>query len=164
MDKKIDTYHLEKPIWTEQDFDQMGWHDSHIHAISFGEGFQFKLDIDYIFEWVHPKVNETYFNFWIAPCTLVFENVWDLRLDILISSDIELEIDDLRRENAREARNAAYIEKKTEYDWTIETHQGDITFKSVGYIQYVRMRPVLTSSQVLLSEVRGGISFSKESV
>ncbi len=142
----------------------MGWHDSHIYAISFGEEFQFKLDIDYIFQWIHPKANETYFNFWIAPCTLIFENVWDLRFDIFISSDIELEIDDVRRENAREARNAAYIEKKTEYDWTIETHQGDITFKSVGFTQYVRMRPVMTSSQVLLPEVRGEISFNTKTV
>jgi len=131
-------------------------------AISFGERFQFKLDIDYIFQWIHPKENETYFSFWIAPCTLVFENVWDLRFDIHISSDIELEIDDIRRDNAREARNAAYIDKKTEYDWTIETHQGDITFKSVGFTQYVRKKPVYTSSQLLLPQDRDGVSFSTE--
>lgn len=24
-----------KEIWTEKDFEDMGWHDSHVHAISF---------------------------------------------------------------------------------------------------------------------------------
>lgn len=51
----MNDYQLEKYLWTEEDFNQMGWHDSNIYAIAFGENFEFKLDIDYIFQWVHPK-------------------------------------------------------------------------------------------------------------
>ena len=48
-------YKLEKWIWTEADFDVMGWHDSQIHATAFfPEDFELVLDIDYIFDWVHP--------------------------------------------------------------------------------------------------------------
>jgi hypothetical protein len=28
-------YKIEKWIWTEADFDVMGWHDSQIHAMAF---------------------------------------------------------------------------------------------------------------------------------
>ena len=47
-----DTYHLEKTIWTDTDFEQMNWHDCPIHAFSFNDNFELLLDIDYIFKWV----------------------------------------------------------------------------------------------------------------
>jgi hypothetical protein len=31
----VEEYELEKWIWTEADFDVMGWHDSSIHALAF---------------------------------------------------------------------------------------------------------------------------------
>ncbi|HWZ22054.1 MAG TPA: hypothetical protein VNW06_05340, partial [Cytophagaceae bacterium] len=65
----IEQYHLEKKIFTEEDFDIMGWHDSLIHGISFGDNFQFLFDIDYIFKWV---LEDKHYMFWVSPCTLVF--------------------------------------------------------------------------------------------
>ena len=61
-------YELDKWIWTEADFEQMGWHDARIHAIAFlTETFEFALDIDYILQWVEPAEGETYYKFWVAP-------------------------------------------------------------------------------------------------
>lgn len=155
-------YQLEKYLWTEEDFDQMGWHDSNVYAIAFGENFELKLDIDYIFQWVHPKENERHFSFWISPCTLIFENVWDLKFNLQTSTEIELEIDDIRRENPQQTKNAAYLIKTTEYDWIIETHQGMISFKAVGYRQYVRRKPIFIDSQMIGLSERGGVSFETE--
>jgi hypothetical protein len=152
-------YSLEKTVWSDTDFDEMGWHDAYIHAISFREDFEFLLDIDYILDWVPPKEDEEYYKFWIAPCTLIFENVYDLTLDLPSNVRLALEIDAIVRNNPRQAPNAAYLKKKTEYDWTIELHTGEINFTSVGYTQFIRRSPVLSDRQRFNQNQRGGISF-----
>jgi hypothetical protein len=108
-------YEVEKWIWTEDDFDIMGWHDSKIHALAFvPEDFEIAFDIDYIFQWIHPKPNETYFKFWVAPATLVFENVHDVEFDIE-SYNGDLEIDGVTRKDPGKPLNAQFIGK--DVDW-----------------------------------------------
>src|SRR5690348_9572503 len=51
---------LEKAVWTDGDFDTMGWHDASVHAIAFHEeehGAQdaLLLDLDYIVRWLDPE-------------------------------------------------------------------------------------------------------------
>ena len=76
-------YELEKWVWTEEDFERMGWHDSRIYALAFSpETFELLLDIDYIFQWINPEPGETFYKFWVAPATLIFENVSDVDFDI----------------------------------------------------------------------------------
>ncbi|WP_300604846.1 hypothetical protein [Niabella sp.] len=157
MTASVKRYHLEKSYWTDEDFDQMGWHDNHIYAISFGGNFELLFDIDYIFKWV--LTDKTY-HFWIAPCTLVFENAYNLQLNIS-SWDMGVEIDGISRKNPRRPKNADYIERQTEMDWLIDTHQGSISFRSVGYRQYVRQFPRYCSTQVIDQRERGGISFDE---
>ena len=65
MHNLTERYHLEKAIWSESDLENMGWHDTFIHAISFSEDSKFLLDIDYIFKWIDPVKEETYFKFWL---------------------------------------------------------------------------------------------------
>jgi hypothetical protein len=156
MTETSNSYQLDKSIWTEDDFETMGWHDSFIYAFSFGENYQFLLDIDYIFKWVEAGKK---YKFWISPCTLVFENAYDIVIDIESSSG-GLDIDDIIRENPKRPKNADLIKRETEFDWTIETQQGSISFKSVGYKQYVRQTPKLLSSQFIGLTDRGGVSFS----
>jgi hypothetical protein len=55
-----------------------------------------------------------------------------------------LEIDSQIHENPKKPRNAALIEKQIEFDWTIDTQQGNISFRSVGFRQYVRRKPVFS--------------------
>ncbi len=149
---------LEKLIWNEDDFDRMGWHDCKIYAVAFkDENFELVFDIDYIVEWLHPKDSESNFKFWVSPSTLVFKNVWDL--NISLESNLNLEIQDIRRENPSTPKNAKDLSLQVEYDWIIETGEGKITFKSVGYVQYLRKLPILLASQTIDFNERGGISF-----
>lgn len=40
--------------------------------------------------------------------------------------------------------------------------EGKITFKSTGFKQFVRQKPIFTYSQILSLEDRNGISFSEK--
>jgi hypothetical protein len=83
-------------------------------------------------------------------------------IDLEISVPSEITIGDIIRENPQTPKNGAYTEKNVEYDWLMETFKGNISFKSTGYKQYVRLNPKLTDNQELDFESRGGVSFSKE--
>ncbi|RYY84391.1 MAG: hypothetical protein EOO15_19480 [Chitinophagaceae bacterium] len=157
MEQSSNTYQLEKSLWTEEDFETMGWHDCHIHAISFGENFDLLFDIDYIFKWVTHK---SPFDFWVSPCTLVFENVYDIVFDLNFSTG-GLDIADIYKEGPNVPRNAAHIGRELEYTWKIELQEGAIQFKSVGYKQFVRRLPVFQKEQYLDLSERGGVSFEK---
>jgi hypothetical protein len=155
-------YELEKSIWDDGDFEQMSWHDVTIHGIAFGPGeYELSLDIDYIFSWVHPAEGETYFRFWVAPCTLVFENVYDLHLEADPYGSTMLEVDHIRRNDPRAPKNAEFVGRGVEWQWTLECHNGEVSFRSVGFKQYVRSAPVLTQQQSLDLPLRGGYSFER---
>jgi hypothetical protein len=153
-----DSYELEKPIWDDRDFERMGWHDATIRGIAFGPGeFEVSFDIDYIFQWVHPAEGERFFRFWVAPCTLVFLNVYDLRLETAPYGGPALSVDDVRRTDPRRPKN--FIGRELEWLWTLECHHGEISFRSVGFTQYVRRAPVCIQTQSIELGERGGISF-----
>ena len=157
-----ESYTPDKLIWTESDFEIMGWHDCHIHAIAFdelSEKFELVLDLDYIFKWIDPIAPQKNYSFWIAPCTLIFENVHSLSLDL--QSVDGLEIDNVSRANVRVPRNSEFIHRDKEWDWTIECQEGTITFCSVGFKQFVRSPPVRNDAQSLSLAERGGRSFER---
>ena len=77
----MNEYTPEKWLWTDADFEQMGWHDVHIHGFAFG-AYTLTFDIDYTFRWVDPAPGETYYRFWLSPATLVFDDVSDVQLDL----------------------------------------------------------------------------------
>src|SRR4051812_39017845 len=129
-------YLLEKSLWTENDFESMGWHDSTIHAMAFlHTSFEIALDLDYIFSWVKPRGDGEPYQFWISPTTLVFENIYDLVLDL--EGDGELQLDSIVREDPRRPRNAEAIGRDTEWNWRLLCQQGELHFRSVGYKMYV---------------------------
>lgn len=156
MTRSTKQFKLDKNIWTEADFDSMDWHDNPIHAMTFGDHFEFILDIDYIFEWV---LKGKKFIFWISPCTLVFDNVYDMTFDIGPTTP-GLTIDFVTKANPQLPKNSEYINRDTEFDWTIEMQEGTISFKSVGFKQHVRQLPKLLRTQKLALEERGGLSFA----
>jgi hypothetical protein len=137
------SYQLDKSVWTDVDFETMGWHDCMIYAFCFGDNKQLLLDVDYIFKWL--QIGNTY-KFWVSPCTLIFENVYDIEFQIDGCSGV-LEIDNIERRNPQRPKNADFIKRDTEYDWAIETQQGYVSFKSVGYKQYVRRKPQFINGQ-----------------
>jgi hypothetical protein len=155
MDK---IYNLEKWIWTEKDFSKMKWHDCNIYAVAFQKNdYKLMFDIDYIFEWINPMSQDKYYKFWVSPATLVFENVYDLEIDI--DCNLSIEIDTICREQPKQPKNSSYIKKDLEWKWAILTQCGEINFQSVGYKMYVRRQPLLQQSQEIGFVERDGISF-----
>lgn len=159
----IEPYKLEKSIWTEQDFPVMGWHDGLIYGLAYDvnrdETWKNELyfDIDYIFQWVDPQPPSSHFTFWTAPCTLIFKNYYDLKIDLDASYTNILEIDNITLVEKLENEH----NHKIYYSWDIKLQSGLISLKSESYTQIVRNKPVYLKSQWLNLEERGGISFSK---
>jgi hypothetical protein len=151
---------LEKSIWTDADFEAMGWHDVVIHGISFDPPrYELQFDIDYIFAWVNPEPPSEFFSFWISPATLVFRNVNGFRAEIETGPGLQLQ--GIARGKEREPRNAAYIEDKKEWEWVLEANEGQISFFSAGFKQYTRAYPKHLKTQSFSLEDRGGVSFER---
>lgn len=140
-------YSLEKWIWTEADFEQMGWHDARIYAVQFGKDISF--DIDYIFEWVQVDKDD-FFSFIVAPVTLIFSepSATSINIDFRLSQEIEIE--DISRR----------MSKTGETEWHVETHQGNIVVTTPAFRQVVRRTPTHQTGQQVLPEERGFSSFS----
>jgi len=151
---------LEKWIWTEADFDVMGWHDATVRAVAFLlESYEFSLDIDHIFKWIPPERNDDGYRFVVAPSTLVFHNVYQLSCDLELNFDVQIE--DVNRADARVPRNAEHVGKSTEWLWTFGIRGGSVSFRATGFDQYVRRQPMLVSRQSLSLDERGGLSFAR---
>jgi len=144
------TYELEKQIWTEADFEQMGWHDSLIYQMRLGQDLE--LDIDYIFQWNQPDLEGLFFTCWVAPATLVFPSPNHLvfELDLQSHSDRNFEISEIQREPVDEGSR-----------WTILTHNGYIEFINWGYTQYIRQPPFFKFGQTIDYDERNGTSLER---
>lgn len=92
----METYSLEKWIWTEADFETMGWHDATIYGLKLNGDLS--LDIDYIFKWNQPEVEGFQFTFFIAPCTLTFKNVQELSFELIQTIYYNFQIEDIERQ------------------------------------------------------------------
>jgi hypothetical protein len=158
----LENFELEKKIWTEIDFKIMGWHDSPIYGISMGGSDpvwkELLLDIDYIFQWVHPVPPDEFFTFWIAPATLVFKNVFNVVINIEAgpSSVFDLEIADIHRLEELVAINGYKYWK-----WHIELQNGSIFLESNGYEQIIKEEPVFTNGQFVPKSLRGEPNFKR---
>lgn len=161
LDQEI--FSLSKSIWTQDDYEQMGWHDCSIYGLTFlpvdEEGATNLLfDIDYIFKWVNPSKPGQPFSFWISPCTLLFKDTFALTINVDRrggTTDM-LEIADLYLVDKVEQETKNWI-----YEWKIDLQEGDIKFKSSGFEQIVRQKPIFTGGQFLTLNERNGISFSQ---
>ncbi|MGZ3305841.1 MAG: hypothetical protein ACXU8U_08265 [Asticcacaulis sp.] len=152
-------YKLEKSVWTTVDFDLMGWHDCRVHGLALDvKNNRLLVDIDYIFKWIDPPPGEIYYSFWVSPCTLVFENVYDLKIDV---ADASVDILAITREDVGRPRNADFIGKEEEWTWILDCVSGNIQLRSVGYKQYVRALPRHITEQHFDLNMRGGVSFSE---
>ena len=139
-------YKPEKLVWSESDFDIMGWHDCPIYGVLFADNVAF--DIDYIFKRALNGQNGHY-KFWISPATIVFNQARNLKIEIDSDFINGLEIADIHQQKL----------ENNEYEYHIETQEGDIHLIASGYRQYIRKNPVLKKSQSLTEEERDGYSF-----
>ena len=144
-----------KALWTEDDFDQMGWHDCRVHGFSFSPpsatGWSVALDIDYILEWVDPTEPGGNFSFWVAPATLVFPYANDVILNVEMEAYQELEIDAMTRRQGSEGTH--------DIRWSI-AGSFNLDLSASSYQQYIRATPVHIDLQALSPEQRGGVSFA----
>ncbi|HEY8967419.1 MAG TPA: hypothetical protein VIM58_13295 [Candidatus Methylacidiphilales bacterium] len=160
-----DPFTLSKTVWTQDDFERMNWHDVTIHAMAFHERErELVFDIDYIFEWVNPEPPAQYFSFWIAPATLVFHDVWSLKVSLQGEPHIGsfgMEISGIQREGLPVAPHIDIGTREWIWNWNIGLLLGSMSFQSQGYSQYTRRKPVCRDVQVLELSERGGISFER---
>ena len=154
----VETYKIEKPIWTEIDFNSMGWHDAKVWGfLANPDEWEYLIDLDYIFKWVHPQEGEEYFQFWVAPVTMVFENAYEINID-LESQQGQIEVADLHMGNPRKSKNGKF----TDYTFRFDCQEGKITLSATGFKMYVRKNPILQKSQSLDLKKRGGINFERK--
>ena len=136
----------EDKILTEKSFDRMGWHDCPIYGIRFEDEILF--DLDYILKWeVHEKSSS--YKFWIAPATLIFHKPQNLKIDIEMDFINGLEIADIEKEKSN----------KKNFRWIIKTQEGEISFESPGYTQYLRLKPKFVKNICLTEKERHGYCF-----
>lgn len=153
----MEKFKLEKPIWDDRDFSIMGWHDATLWSmLANPTDFEFLFDLDYIFKWVHPKEGETYFKFWVAPVTMVFENAHDIKININ-SKQGTIEIADLHRENPKESPNRKF----TQHTYRFECQEGEISVVATGFKMFVRKNPELLQGQSFELAQRQGIAFGR---
>jgi hypothetical protein len=144
----MEKYELEKKIWTETDFEKMGWHDCRIYKIRLTDNLE--LDIDYILQWNKPDIEGLPFTFWVAPATLVFKKISNIQFEIDTAFDEAVEIEDIELNK---------LDNKLQ--WTIITQQGDIEFEADGFTQWIRQEPFFQFGQTISYIERCGFSLEQ---
>ena len=145
--------------WTTEDFDDMSWHDAHVHAFRIVESeeksagtAELYLDIDYILEWV--KSEDGGLRFVVAQATLQFHDVLGLKFSLdyakVEAGMCAFSIDGIERQIIR------YPNGHAEYKWimSINWPSGFIEFTSSGFTQRLVGDIVRDSGQSLASEQR----------
>jgi hypothetical protein len=154
---------LEKAVWTDDDFERMGWHDATVHGIGFVEGEKpwlgrLLLDIDYIVDWLAPHPSSSTFSFQVAPATLVFEEVIGISLNLSAESvtfGVALQILGIHRSLAK-----AKALTPTHFEYRIRGVDFELHFAAARFHQYLRARPIPSHRQMLSAAQRGQPSFA----
>ena len=135
--------------WTHEQFDEMSWHDNHVHALrilpgAHGAG-ELVLDIDYIAEWIRQADG---IRFRLVPAMLRFTEVTHLRisLDYAASSAAlgPFSIHAIERRAEQRERHVAQV-WRIQVNWPV----GEISFEASGYEQKATGTAVVSSQQVL---------------
>ena len=139
-----------KKIWTQDDFENMGWHDNAVHAVALEYAPPWPgrvlLDIDYIVEWVGPDDDGDHFRFWICPATLVFDEASDFTTEVdLTGRSFELSLDEVVRSQPDD------YGRRT---WQLIGHEFSMAVVASGFTQYLRSAPILSNRQRLEREER----------
>lgn len=133
-----------KAIWTDSDFEAMGWHDCRLYGLVVpDEDFNLSFDIDYIFKW--EKSSDETTGFWVSPCDLVFENVSNFKVEMEFKDSLLLFVGNVNRGNRRLSPNG----QLTVWDYEIECDNGVLSFSATGFNQHIRKQPILSASQDL---------------
>ena len=155
---------------THSDFCSTSWHDNFIYGISISIGdihagdwrSDLVFDIDHIVEWVAGTGDRPRFR--VAPATLLFHHVTDLKLAIDWGSSgyqtalHEASIDQVARVQIFDQKICL---DRPYYHWQITMNfpaGGEISFGASGYTQTLRSGPVLQDEQKLSPRIRAPFS------
>ncbi len=136
------------------EFDDLSWHDNIVYAMRFDVGdasqgdwrHDLVFDVDYIVEWV--RRGERGARFRVAPATLTFHDVTDLRVGIDFGdSDCRMAINDLSIASISRTPvdDKQRFPDQDYYRWRIELNLpqgGEIAFGARGFTQTLRAAPV----------------------
>ncbi len=144
--------------WTVEDFPQMSWHDCHVHSVAWDQDGEWQsdlvMDIDYITEWLCGTDKSC--RFMVAPATLRFHNVDNLRVDLTLKFKQPIEIDSVERSRLPD-------ERFTNYHWTIaiQNSSGEkdntILFDATDFTQELTGRPMEIEGQCLTASARANL-------
>ena len=142
-------------VWTDQQFDDMSWHDNHVHALRFVEGEDgagdLVLDLDHIVEWIDGESGR--FRFRILPVTLTFHGVMFLRASLDYAAPTAafgpFVIHKIERQSEQRERYVAQL-------WKIAVNwpNGELAFEARGFTQKGIGEPVVSDRQCLSPELR----------
>jgi hypothetical protein len=155
--------------YTEADFESMSWHDCPVWGIElragdFDEGdwtSDLALKLDFIVEWYCDRDRTCQWR--IAPATLVFHGVTDLKIDIAMGNGLfqlsahEIIISEIRRE--RIYGQNVFLDRPY-YCWRVESNcpkGGVISFGAVGLTQTLHAAPIVAQRQRLSAKERLGM-------
>jgi hypothetical protein len=140
----------EPHVWTDADFEDMSWHDNHVHGLHLraredGAG-ELDLDLDYIVEWLCAEDGSCEFR--LAPATLTFREVTDLRIELdyqaVSAALVPFSIDGIRREGGTLAAESMRR-------WTVNLNwpRGTLAFRANGFTQRLRGALRISGEQCL---------------
>ena len=145
---------------TDADFEQLSWHDCHLWGMAFRAGdandlvSQLVLDIDFILEWMC-GVDGKPAQFRVAPATLVFDDVTDLRIHVdwgATGFPVSVNPASIASIEREIVPDRIVYPGRPYYSWQIRFNwpQGaEIVFRSVGFTQTLRAEPVVSETQHL---------------
>lgn len=144
----MEDFSVEKWVYTQDDFDNLDWHDSLIRAFAFSRHLMF--DLDFILK--RRPSPDSPMKYWVAPSTCVFKNVFALKIHTEVEYGGRLQISEIER-----------LDLAPDYwSWTIRTVHGHIEFLSGKFEQFIRTQPILLHSPEISIPIRKGLSFSEE--
>jgi len=165
MNPRTDAVNIEKWVWTNEDFERMSFHDVRVVAIASrandasGWNYSLLLDIDWIVEWLCDPVSRAC-KFAVAPSTMVFENVSNVRFSGQPRLGSILDLDTITRCENPKIQGATL----STWRWRLVGHDAEVELDASGFKLYVRKPPVIIAEQQLDIAARGGISFEERRV
>jgi len=150
--------------WETGDFEEMSWHDVHIHGFRIEEKegdngtAELIFDIDYILEWV--KNNEG-FSFVVAQASLHFHDVFGLKFSLDYAKQSAgmsaLSIEGISRERIN------FPNGNVSYNWKIEINwpYGEIEFESPGFDLTILGQTYTQPRQSLRPSQRNSLNFNQ---
>ena len=145
-----------KTVWSDEDFECMKWKECKIFGIAFQpEDDELILDLDYVFQWLGPKVvDEKYiFSPIRSPATMVFENVNEFEMKFEYFGTT---IEEICRTRIQPTSDVPSLK---DFEWQINGYNGEMKIVATGFKKYVRA-PDIENGYKTLNE-RGGICFDR---